>query len=88
MLQDWFKNRRVNVIEWPSQSPDLNPIEHLWEHVARRLEGKKAKNADEKFAQLQLEWNQISMSTIDALIDSMPRRCKAVIDANGFATKY
>ncbi|CAI2347895.1 unnamed protein product [Caenorhabditis sp. 36 PRJEB53466] len=86
-VKDWFKSRRVNVMEWPSQSPDLNPIEHLWEELERRCANKRAKNCDEKSAQLQSEWNQIPMSTIDTLIDSMPRRCQAVIDAKGFATK-
>ncbi|CAD6200038.1 unnamed protein product [Caenorhabditis auriculariae] len=84
----FVKSRRVNVMGWPSQSPDLNPIEHLWEELERRCANKRAKNCNEKFAQLLSEWNQIPMSTIDTLLDSMQRRCQAVIDARGFATKY
>lgn len=71
-----------------SQSPDLNIIEQLWEELQRRLAGKRATNIVEKFIQLEEEWKKIPQSTIDALIDSMPRRCQAVIDAKGFATKY
>jgi len=75
-------------MEWPSQSPDLNIIEPLWKELQRRLASKRATNAAEKFAQLKEEWKKIPRSTINALIDSMPRRCQAVIDAKGFATKY
>ncbi|CAD6189904.1 unnamed protein product [Caenorhabditis auriculariae] len=76
-VKDWFKSRRVNVMGWPSQSPDLNPIEHLWEELERRCANKRAKNCNEKFAQLLSEWNQIPMSTIDTLLNSMQRRCQA-----------
>lgn len=75
-------------MKWPSQSPDLNPIEHLWEELARRLTGQHAKNADQKFTQLEAEWARIPQSTLDKLIESMPRRCQAVIDAKGYSTKY
>lgn len=87
-VQEWFRRRRVILMEWPSQSPDLNIIEQLWEELQRRLAGKRATNIVEKFTQLEEEWKKIPQSTIDALIDSMPRRCQAVIDAKGFATKY
>lgn len=87
-VKQWFKKRHVEVMDWPSQSPDLNIIESLWEELERALKGKRAKNAAEKFEQLKKSWSEIPQATIDKLIDSMPRRCQAVIDAKGFATKY
>uniref|UniRef100_A0A8R1HM44 Tc1-like transposase DDE domain-containing protein n=1 Tax=Caenorhabditis japonica TaxID=281687 RepID=A0A8R1HM44_CAEJA len=87
-VRSWFQRRRVEVLDWPSQSPDLNPIEQLWEELERQLAGVRASNADEKFAQLEAAWKAIPLSVVHALRDSMPRRCQAVIDAKGFATKY
>lgn len=86
LVKQWFDRRRVTLMNWPSQSPDLNPIEHMWEELERRLRHKRAKNADEKYQQLKEEWERIPQAVIDALIESMPRRCQAVIDAKGFST--
>uniref|UniRef100_A0A8R1E6R8 Tc1-like transposase DDE domain-containing protein n=1 Tax=Caenorhabditis japonica TaxID=281687 RepID=A0A8R1E6R8_CAEJA len=71
----------MTVMEWPSQSPDLNLIEHLWKELERCVSGIRAQNADQKFSQLQTEWAQIPQS----VITNLPRRCQAVIDSRGFA---
>uniref|UniRef100_A0A8R1ELR7 Transposase Tc1-like domain-containing protein n=1 Tax=Caenorhabditis japonica TaxID=281687 RepID=A0A8R1ELR7_CAEJA len=52
-VANWFRRRRVDLLEWPSQSPDLNPIEHMWEELERRLNRVRAFNANQKFAQLE-----------------------------------
>uniref|UniRef100_A0A8R1ET65 Tc1-like transposase DDE domain-containing protein n=1 Tax=Caenorhabditis japonica TaxID=281687 RepID=A0A8R1ET65_CAEJA len=77
-------------ISWngQSQSPDFNPIEHMWEELKRRLKGVRASNANQKFAQLEADWKSISMTVVQTLLDSMPRRYQAVIDAKGYPTKY
>lgn len=84
----FFQLHQVSLLDWPAQSPDLNPIEHMWEELSRRCAKKRAKNAVEKFAILKGIWESIDQETISKLVGSMPRRIKAVIEADGWATKY
>ena len=46
------------------------------------------KNNTELWETIQEEWNQISVDVCKTLVDSMPRRCQAVLEAKGYATKY
>lgn len=72
----------------PSQSPDLNPIEHLWEIVEQQLENKPCKNLEELKTAIFEIWNSIDEKTTNHLVASMPRRCAAVIAARGGSCKY
>ena len=86
----WFEDNDVQVLVWPSQSPDINPIEHLWVHLKRALLEYPAspKGVHELWDRVEVEWNEIAAETCQNLIESMPRRIKAVIRANGGHTKY
>ena len=88
LIKEWMRTKKIRLLKWPSQSPDLNPIEHLWEELGRRVEAKCSKNLDELYENLLEEWRNIPPERISSLVDSMPRRCQAVIDAKGFSTHY
>lgn len=88
IIKKWFEDNQLRVLDWPAQSPDLNPIENLWGEVERKLIGKKFKRPDDLWEAVQAAWYNVPQERVNKLIESMPRRCKAVIDAKGSATKY
>jgi DDE superfamily endonuclease len=88
LLKKWFVDNEVEVLKWPSQSPDLNPIEHLWEHLDRQIRTRTYSKTGDLFKALREEWKKIPLDVLINLIDSMPRRCAAVIASKGYATKY
>lgn len=88
--QKWFEDNGVELLDWPAQSPDLNPIEHLWQHLKRQLA--KYENDPvsiyELWERVETEWNNIPPQICLDLIASMPRRVDTVLKAKGGYTKY
>lgn len=87
-VKNWLVQKKIKVMEWPAQSPDLNPIENLWGEVERKLRGQKFKKPDDLFQAVDQAWHSIPEAFIEKLIESMPRRCQAILKAKGAATKY
>ena len=85
-----FSDNNIRVLEWPAQSPDLNPIEHLWEHLKHQLQkyDTSPKGVHELWERVVEEWNEITPEVCQNLIESMSRWIKAVIKANEGHTKY
>lgn len=77
-------------MEWPAQSPDLNPIENLWPIVKRRLGqyDPAPTNMTNLWERVQDEWNRIPKEVIENLVESMPSRVNQVIHNKGLWTKY
>jgi transposase len=90
LARQWFESKGVKVLEWPSQSPDLNPIEHLWYRLKRQLAAYKteARSIDELWERVQTEWEKIPVDACVELIEGMPKRIAAVVKAKGGYTKY
>jgi hypothetical protein len=88
----WYKQRcQIQGFDfWPPQSPDLNPIEHVWAYLERRIGNRRhqLKNVDQLETCICDEWYAIPQSFLESLVDSMTSRCRAVIEADCGNTKY
>ena len=58
--QEWLRDKFVNVLEWPSQSPDLNPIEHLWRDLKIAVQRHPPSNLTELERLSREEWEKLS----------------------------
>lgn len=79
-----------STFSWPPQSPDLNPIEHVWHHLKLKLSSyeTKAKGVHDLWDRIEEQWNTITKEQCQRYIDSMPARIQAVIKAKGGYTNY
>jgi len=82
-LDDVERSNVLKVMAWPSQSPDLNPIELLWDKLDREVRKQSPTSATNLWDILQQEWQKISNDYLSLLIDRMPRICNAIIKAKG-----
>ncbi|KAG1606697.1 hypothetical protein G6F45_013921 [Rhizopus arrhizus] len=88
---DWLDNHQVRYIsDWPAQSPDLNPIEHVWHQLKLKLScyERRAKNTDELWERVEKVWNGFDKELCQRYIDGMPARIQEVINKKGGSTKY
>ena len=79
-ILSFLKDQGVEVMQWPSQSPNLNPIEHIWK-ILNEMIDKRMKDTysyQELERVVQEEWRKLDVSKILNYIDSMPSRCKSV----------
>ena len=61
----WFEDNNIQVLPWPAKSPDLNPIEHLWVHLKKKLREYPTlpKGAHDLWERVAEEWNKITPET-------------------------
>ncbi|UYV68866.1 hypothetical protein LAZ67_6001345, partial [Cordylochernes scorpioides] len=75
----------VQMLPWPPYSPDLSPIEHVWDIIGRRLHAlPQPRSEDELWQMVEREWRAIPQDAIRTLIDSLPRRVAACIAVRGW----
>ncbi|GFS77098.1 transposable element Tcb2 transposase [Trichonephila clavipes] len=90
LVEDFLFEEGIVRMEWPACSPDMNPIEHVWDALGRRVGGRRPppQTLQELERALLEEWDRIPQLVINSLIDSMPQRCSALLAVRGNHTPY
>jgi len=86
--KQFINNNVPQLLDWPSNSPDANPIENIWSIVKRKVEKRKPKNIDELELFLSEEFKNIDVNTVKNSVMSMKKRCLSLIDSKGERIKY
>ncbi len=85
---EWLKKKHIKVLEWPSQSPDLHPIENLWRELKVRVAKRQPRNFNDLERICKEEWDKFPPE-ICANLEANYKKCLTSVIANkGFATKY
>ena len=87
-MQEWLRDKSLNVLEWHSHSPDLNPIQHLWRDLRIAVQQRSPSNLTEFERICREEWEKLPKYRCAKLVASYARRLKAVVAAKGASTTY
>ena len=90
IVDEFKRDAGIRSLPWPARSPHLNPIEHVWDYLGRRVQEQQlpAANAAELSDRLRGAWREMPFDFVRKLIASMTRRVEAVVLARGGHTRY
>ncbi len=86
--KEWLRKKHFKVLEWPSQSPDLNPIENLWRELKVCVAQRQPQNITALEEICMEEWAKIPATVCENLVKTYRKRLTSVIANKGYITKY
>ena len=88
MAMDIYKKNKLKKMEWPSNSPDLNPIENVWTLMKRKINKHETKKISELIELVDTTWDEIDQEVIQNCIESMASRVAECIKLKGDRIRY
>ena len=88
LVQKFLKDTKTKVLEWPAQSPDLNPIENLWRVLKVNVHARKPRNLDQLEQFAMEEWDKIPQETCANLVKNYSKRLLSVVAQKGYTIDY
>ena len=88
-VKDFLQDKGISSVTWPSNSPDLNPIENLWSYMKNKIRIRNPSNKNELVQEIKKVWEEeIPLEYLHTLIDSMQSRLKECLENDGGLTHY
>ncbi|KAK3572821.1 hypothetical protein QTP86_007833 [Hemibagrus guttatus] len=84
--KEWLKKKHIKVLEWPSECPDLNPIENLWRELKVQVSKHQPRNHNELERICKEKWDKIPPEMCPNLVANYKKRLTSVIANKGFTT--
>lgn len=88
LILNWKRDNNINSIDWPSNSPDLSPIENIWALLKNKVKKIKCRSLDDFTQAIIKSWNEIDQDAIDNTINSMSNRIIEVVKNKGMPINY
>ena len=89
LTRQHLQQHNITIMNWLLRSPDLSPIEYIWDELKRNVRKNQNPQSLRELRQaVQREWNNLPEQTVQRYVNSMRNRCLAVVWANGGHTPY
>ena len=88
IIKEFLSSNNIHTVNYTPQSPDLNPIEHLWAYIKQKISDKNFQNKEDLITEVFRVWNNIPVNLCQKLVLSMKKCVKELFLAKGKNIDY